>query len=312
MSRLERQLDASVKYLTESERQKSMNAIATIPTQQIESAAIESVLAYGDLTKLSSSQRTAYYARVCESLGLNPLTRPFEFINLSGKLVFYARRDCTDQLRKIHNVSIQVVSRERIDEVYVVTSRASFPNGRVDESTGAVAIGNLKGEALANALMKAETKAKRRVTLSICGLSVLDETELDSLRDATPLPIEQQPPRISPHGEPDDEPEPDDSTEFERLMGLMVGIETDLNACRSYVAAASLRERLGSKATPAESALTRDLQAAREQNLVGFEQRRELSRIWQRLDRQVAKLEAKFADDAAAHVVEDAEDFPRE
>src|SRR6185312_3719783 len=32
--------------------------------------------------------------------------------------------------------------------------------------------------------MKAETKAKRRVTLSICGLGMLDETEVDSIPDA--------------------------------------------------------------------------------------------------------------------------------
>jgi hypothetical protein len=44
--------------------------------------------------------------------------------------------------------------------------------------------GNLKGDALANALMKPETKAKRRVTLSIAGLGWLDETELETIRDA--------------------------------------------------------------------------------------------------------------------------------
>jgi hypothetical protein len=37
---------------------------------------------------------------------------------------------------------------------------------------------------LANALMKAETKSKRRVTLSICGLGFLDETEADSIPGA--------------------------------------------------------------------------------------------------------------------------------
>jgi hypothetical protein len=42
-------------------------------------------------------------------------------------------------------------------------------------------LGNLKGDALANALMKSETKAKRRVTLSIAGLGWLDETELETI-----------------------------------------------------------------------------------------------------------------------------------
>jgi hypothetical protein len=34
-----------------------------------------------------------------------------------------------------------------------------------------------------NALMKAVTKAKRRVTLSICGLGMLDETEVETIPD---------------------------------------------------------------------------------------------------------------------------------
>jgi hypothetical protein len=44
-----------------------------------------------------------------------------------------------------------------------------------------VALGTLKGDALANALMKCETKAKRRVTLSLASLGWLDETELDTI-----------------------------------------------------------------------------------------------------------------------------------
>ena len=44
-----------------------------------------------------------------------------------------------------------------------------------------MALGTLKGDALANALMKCETKAKRRVTLSIAGLGWLDEIELATI-----------------------------------------------------------------------------------------------------------------------------------
>lgn len=145
---------------------------------------IESVMLAGDLMKLSAPQRVSYYKATCESLHLNPLTKPFEFITLNGKLVMYATRNCTDQLRKIHGISIRIVSRERLEDIYVVTAQASLPDGRMDESIGAVPIANLKGEALANALMKAETKAKRRATLCIVGLSFSDETEVDSIPNA--------------------------------------------------------------------------------------------------------------------------------
>jgi hypothetical protein len=122
-----------------------------------------------------------YYRQVCESLGLNPLTRPFEYIVLNGRLTLYARRDATDQLRRLHQVSIEIISREKIEDIYVVTARARMPDGRTDEATGAVSIAGLRGDALANALMKAETKAKRRVTLSIVGLGWLDETEIETI-----------------------------------------------------------------------------------------------------------------------------------
>lgn len=142
---------------------------------------IESAIVRGDLSELSASERTAYYLKVCESVGLNPLTKPFEFIKLNGREVLYTTRSATDQLRAIHGVSVRITARERMDDVYVVTASATNRDGRIDESTGAVVVGNLKGEALANALMKAETKAKRRVTLCICGLGMLDESELDTL-----------------------------------------------------------------------------------------------------------------------------------
>lgn len=148
------------------------------------SADIERVLVDGDLSSLNPQQRTAYYGAVCDSLGLNKLTKPFAYIKLNGKLTLYATRDCTDQLRKVYKVSIAITARENINGVYVVTARATMPDGRTDESTGAVTVDGLKGESLSNALMKAETKAKRRATLSICSLGMLDESEVDSIKGA--------------------------------------------------------------------------------------------------------------------------------
>lgn len=141
----------------------------------------ESAIVQGDLSKLSNEERTAYYNAVCESLGLNPLTKPFQYLNLSGKLTLYATRDCADQLRKSNRVSITITKREQIGDLLFVTAQATLPDGRCDESTGAVSIAGLRGENLANAYLKVETKAKRRVTLSICGLGWLDETEVQDI-----------------------------------------------------------------------------------------------------------------------------------
>src|SRR5919109_3682360 len=155
-------------------------AVAT-PPPPLPPAIVETVVIGGDLSPLNAAQRAEYYGAVCRSLGLNPLTKPFEYLNLNGKLRLYALRDCADQLRRLHGISIYIANRERLSDIYVVTARAKDRLGREDESTGAVPLGNLRGDALANALMKAETKAKRRVTLSIAGLGWLDETELDTI-----------------------------------------------------------------------------------------------------------------------------------
>lgn len=142
---------------------------------------IDSALTMGDVSKMNPAQRVAHYHAVCESLGLNPLTRPLEYLKLNGKDILYARKDATDQLRKRYGVSITITARNTTADVYTVTARATLPDGRMDEEDGSVNIGGLKGDALANALMKAMTKAKRRATLSICGLGFLDEGELETI-----------------------------------------------------------------------------------------------------------------------------------
>ena len=120
-------------------------------------------------------------------MGLDPYTKPFDLLRLNGKEVLYCTRSGTQQLNKLHKVSHLITSRDtNVDAgVYIVTSKASLPDGRCTESLGAVNIQGLKGEAYANAIMKAETKAKRRATLDLLGLGVLDESEAESIPNAS-------------------------------------------------------------------------------------------------------------------------------
>ena len=188
---------------------------------------IETVLVAGDLAKLSADQRLTYYQRLCESLGLNPLTQPFQYLQLSGKLVLYATKSCTEQLRQLHGVSITGITSAQVGDVYIVTATASDKNGRTDCATGAVAIAGLKSDALANALMKSETKAKRRVTLSLCGLGMLDESEVETIPGAVRAPVAlpiTNGHAVAPVPEADPLPavyaEPEPSNEITDLTGL--------------------------------------------------------------------------------------------
>ena len=149
----------------------------------IDQSAIEKCLLDGDLKDLNPDQRLSYYKQVCETVGLNPLTKPFQYITLNGKLQMYALKGATDQLRKIHNINCKITNRENIEDIHTVTIEVKDRHGRIDEDIGFAKIAGLKGDMLGNALSKAVTKAKRRATLSICGLGMLDETEIASIPD---------------------------------------------------------------------------------------------------------------------------------
>jgi len=145
---------------------------------------VASIVLRGDISGLNEQDKVAYYNGICESLGLNPLTRPFQYLRLNGKEVLYATKDATEQLRKINGVSVLDIETNVIEGVYIVKAKGQDKTGRTDTATGAVPINGMSGDKLANALMKAETKAKRRLTLSICGLGILDETELETIPDS--------------------------------------------------------------------------------------------------------------------------------
>ena len=167
-----------------------MNNLTTTNENQLDPVALQKVLLHGNIAGLNAQQKNAYYMEVCRMVGLNPLTKPFDYIAFQGKEVLYANKGAAEQLRMVHKIGLKVVAREKIEDVYVVTAEAVNTDGRTDSSTGAVSITGLRGEALANAMMKAETKAKRRVTLSICGLNMLDETEVETIEGARPVPVQ--------------------------------------------------------------------------------------------------------------------------
>lgn len=167
----------------EIERKNMITAVAESKDSPM--AVLNQVIMKGDLSKLNDAEKMYYYNEVCKSLNLNPLTRPFDYLTLNGKLTLYARKDCTEQLRRINNISIKITSKEVMDDAFVVSVEASTPDGRVDSDMGAVSIKGLSGDAKINAMLKSITKAKRRVTLSISGLGLPDESELETIQRDT-------------------------------------------------------------------------------------------------------------------------------
>jgi hypothetical protein len=142
---------------------------------------IDSIVLRGDLSGLGPAERARFYVQMCEGLGLNPHAQPFAFLRLNGKEILYATRGATDQLAAMHRVNRKIIDGPKVIDlagtklVYAVCE-ASMPNGRVETATATVPLTDP-----VNVLMKAETKAKRRATLSILGLGVLDELEIETI-----------------------------------------------------------------------------------------------------------------------------------
>jgi hypothetical protein len=173
------------------------------PAPQLDLAAIERVVMTGDLSRLTDDERRCYVRQLCDAIGLNPLTTPFIYLtDKKGKLVVYPTKDCGAQLRRLYNLSLEVLEEKVVNGAVVVRVRASMPGSggkttRIDDDIGAV---KLEGgtEDYANALMKATTKAKRRATLSVCGLGFLDLDEQAERQMDAPPPVQVEAPAAAP------------------------------------------------------------------------------------------------------------------
>jgi hypothetical protein len=159
-------------------------------TDLIDARAVEQLMLDGDLGKLNAAQRIQFYSATCDRVGLDPVARPFDYLRLNGKVVLYANKSCAEQLRCLHNISLGEVRTEVVNDTFIATVTASTPDGRTDCDMGAVPVAGLSGERLSNAMLKGITKAKRRVTLSLVGLGMMDETEVETIPGAERITVE--------------------------------------------------------------------------------------------------------------------------
>ena len=199
-----------------------MNALATVDRDMARDMArvVESLVLRGDISALTPTERATYYMQTCEGLGLNPHSHPFAFLKLNGKEVMYATRGATDQLAAQARVNREIIDGPKVIDlagtklVYALC-RATLPNGRFETSVATVPLTDP-----VNVLMKCETKAKRRATLSILGLGLLDEVELETIPEnvkepgggvdislAKPRGLNPPPPEPQRDEEPENDPD---------------------------------------------------------------------------------------------------------
>lgn len=154
---------------------------------------IDKIVMTGDLTRLTEEQKNIHYLTVCTAMELDYRLHPLEWMPVNDpdrgqKLVLYALRGATDQIRRNRKIKILSLTKEVSDELVTYIAAGEDADGITEMSTGSVPIKNKRGHDLANAYMTAETKAKRRLTLAFSGSGLLDETEVAELNAPMSMP----------------------------------------------------------------------------------------------------------------------------
>jgi hypothetical protein len=192
----------------------------------LQNPAIRHFLRTGDLAGLEPAHQDQILVKMCAHYGLDPVLRPFIMVALNGKTVWYPTKAATDQLanklslnRELGDVKVDLTlgiasqtctitdKNGRRESASAHTAITEFVR---DQKTGQVVTKQLAGELLANALMRLETKAKRRATLSWFGLVEPNNADGDSgiavaeqmaavseIAKAAQLPQSEQAPEIS-------------------------------------------------------------------------------------------------------------------
>ena len=167
----------------------------TTTTTEIDGGALrEELLAQAhaegkDTRSLKPADRRDVLVGLARKLGLNPMSNAVMFLLTNGRETLYVTKQGTDQIaaaaklrrETIKGPEVQVIEGRKVVFCQV---RATHPDGRSEVSTATLAL-----QDVVNDLMKCETKAKRRATLSVCGLGLLAEDEIETIPGAQRVPM---------------------------------------------------------------------------------------------------------------------------
>ena len=149
------------------------------------------LLLHGDYGKLSPAQRNVLLLKLCETHGLDPLTKPFMYIAVDGRKILYASRSAADGIAK--NKGLSEVGHELIETMNgtILIVKIADPawiesegkKGRMKEGFSAIPA-NLTGLVWVNAVKKAHTQANRRAILALEAPGFMDESEISDIPGA--------------------------------------------------------------------------------------------------------------------------------
>lgn len=151
----------------------STTTITKFDPSQTKDKILSRLIESGDISGLTEQQRCDFYYMSCAQAGLDPSTRPFDYIKQGGKIALYPNQRATAQLSAKHGLTIEITDKTTMDGLYVFTAKATRRDGSFVEEIGVVPVPTSPTDK-ANAMMKASGKAKRRAVIAACGLAQAD------------------------------------------------------------------------------------------------------------------------------------------
>ncbi len=136
-----------------------------------------------DLEKLTEEQRQEYYLEACKHFGVPPELGVLRFQYMDageGKanLVLYALKGASDIIRANKGIDTLSLTDKIVNGSIMFHCTGRDKTGRSEMAVGVMYIEGLRGSALDKAIMTAQTRATRRMTMQFAGGGLLDESEL--------------------------------------------------------------------------------------------------------------------------------------
>ena len=131
----------------------------------------------GRCDRLNEEQRADYINYLCGKIGIDPTFRPVDLIKTKNGIKPYLNKGASELIRDIRKISIDDMQIKDVNGMWVATCRVRNAEGRCDTDIGVCLKDGTSASPMNqnDSLMKAVTKAKRRATLSMCGLGAIIE-----------------------------------------------------------------------------------------------------------------------------------------
>jgi hypothetical protein len=221
--------------------------MSEMPAKYDAEPAVIDQLIRGDVSNVPREALLRYIFTFCERVGISPLAVPFSLMKTQRGMQLVANRNFYDAVASKYSVSRECVGEGFFEgtKLYYTRYRATTPDGRITEDMALVDTAGLNGNDLANAIMKAHTKGRNRVTRAHLGFPFPDETEAETVPGASVVSIEEVP--SASNGEPQQDealpnPEPPRASreQIKRIHALAQRLGMDENAYRAF-----LQQRFG-------------------------------------------------------------------